>query len=192
MKTDITLTEEQKDKVVSHIILCDRLTYRILNKWGHGSEFQDLKGCAYLTLIKCVVNFKNGGYFRTYLYRALESNLTREKLNTSRTANFNPNNRKKRGDYIELKGYDTDYEQYAFLHTEEYDINKKVLISQMMDFIRTKLLRSEQVVLDLYLDDYNYREMADILNVSPQRIFQIYKKSIDKMKRHFRVKNENC
>lgn len=71
------------------------------------------------------------------------------------------------------------YEPYTYSNENGYD---EVDNEDLFRYIKTQLTETQSIVFDYWLDGYNQREIADLLDTSKQNIQQIIQKCIDKIK----------
>jgi RNA polymerase sigma-70 factor (ECF subfamily) len=128
-----------------------RIIYKVCNLYAQShTDKEDLFQEITLNAWKGIRNFKGDSLFTTWLYRVA--------LNTALTFKRKENRQRKVGDAVD---------SLAFSHDHQPEVDEQ--LAAMYKAING-LSDIDKALITLYLDDYNYNEMGNVLGITANNV----------------------
>ncbi|MBR2376739.1 MAG: sigma-70 family RNA polymerase sigma factor [Clostridia bacterium] len=159
-------------------IIYDRYTktvkYFARNLYLLGADYEDLLQEGMLGLIKAVNLYKEGeSSFRTFATLCIKSSLY------TAVKKYSANNLQPLNDSVE---YDTWLDKYFVNENPEDETIRKEAVNELIKLISDKLSKTEQKVLNLYLEGLSYEEISKSLGMNFKSIDNALQRARKKIK----------
>lgn len=166
-KLDNFNNKTDKELIEHHIPLALELAKKFPAKY---IELDDARSIALLELTRCVKNRKTLKHLSAYINKCVYLKICTYCVRTHKKPMIKYYRQETLPERVEL----TDKNEPAYSHyfPKEFEEVLETVI----------LTKSERVVMTMFLEDYKLKEIAEVLQVSPQRIFQLKARVLDRLK----------
>ena len=166
-KLDTFNNKSDKELIEHHIPLALELAKKFPAKY---IELDDARSIALLELTRCVKNRKSLRYLSAYINKCVYLKIQTHCVRTHEKPMIKHYKQDTLPERVELT--DQNEPSYSHYFPKEFEEVLETVI----------LTTSERVVMTMFLEEYKLKEIAEVLQVSHQRISQLKDRVLDRLK----------
>lgn len=173
--------ETDDELIINNMKLAYKLAWEYYIKFNKLFEIEELQSVALFALVKAAKTYDSTKVFSTYAYRCIKNELLYFYRQNNRYSN-----------YYSLSDKINFNEDLCFedVLKDEFDLEEIFIEQNNLDTLKTyinSLDDKEKVIVNLILDGYTQKQIAQKLNVTQPQICNLYKKIVNKLRyKYFR------